>query len=35
MKQAKNKAKADSKNKFSRGVDRAKYLDGITPTTFV
>jgi alanyl-tRNA synthetase len=35
MKQAKSKAKADSKNKFSRGVDRAKYLEGVAPTIFV
>lgn len=29
------KAKENAKDVFSRGVDRAQYLDGVPPTQFV
>ncbi len=35
MSAAKKKAKSSSKDKFTRGVDRAKYLEGVQPTEFI
>lgn len=35
MQQAKEKSKANAKDVFKRGIDWAKYLDGISPTQFV
>jgi len=35
MQQAKSKAKQGSSSKFSKEIDRAKYLEGIQPTKFL